>query len=65
MEKQLESWQRQSGKTAVVRAGAYIVSIDRKTSIYGLEACELCFLKNMYQLSIAMRSNILLTCLWV
>ena len=25
------------------KTGAYIVSIDRKTTVYGLEACELCF----------------------
>ena len=41
------------------------MSIDRKTSIYGLKACELRLLKNTYQLSIAMCSHILLTCLWV
>ena len=30
-------------KTVVVKAGAYIVSIDRKTTVYGLEACEIAF----------------------
>ena len=63
VKKQLESRQRQLGKTAVVKAGAYIVSIDRKTTVYGLGACESHFLKNAYQLSIATRSHILLTCL--
>ena len=63
IKKQLESRQRQLGKTAAVKAGAYIVSIDRKTTVYGLEACELCVLKNMYQLSIATSSRISLTCL--
>ena len=29
------------GKTAVVKAGAYIVSIDKKTTVYKLEACEI------------------------
>ena len=38
VKKQLESRQRQLGKTAVVKAGAYIVSMDRKTTVYGLEA---------------------------
>ena len=32
--RQLESRKRQLGKTAVVKVGAYIVSIDRKTAIY-------------------------------
>ena len=31
--RQLESQQRQLEKTAVVKAGAYIVSIDRKTTV--------------------------------
>ena len=31
--RQLESRQRQLEKTAVVKAGAYIVSIDRKTTV--------------------------------
>ena len=61
--KKLESWQRQMGKTTVIKAGAYIMSIDRKTTVYRLEACESRFLKNMYQMSIATRSRILLTCL--
>ena len=38
VKKQLESRQRQLGKTAVVKAGAYIVSMNRKTTVYGLEA---------------------------
>ena len=38
VEKQLVSRQRQLGKTAVIKAGAYIVSMDRKTTVYGLEA---------------------------
>ena len=37
VKKQLGSWQRQLGKTAVVKAGAYVVSMDRKTSVYELE----------------------------
>ena len=61
--KKLESWQRQMGKTTVIKAGAYIMSIDRKTTVYRLEACESRFLKNMYQMSIATCSRILLTCL--
>ena len=50
-------------KKAVVKARTYIVSVDRNTTVYGLEACESCFLKKAYQLSIAMHSCILLTCL--
>ena len=41
LEKQLISRQRQLGKTAVIKVGAYIVSIDRKTTVYGLEAGEI------------------------
>ena len=38
VKKQLKSQQRQLGKTAIVKAGAYIVSMDRKTTVYGLGA---------------------------
>ena len=31
------------GKTAVIKAEAYIVSMDRKTAIYGLEAGKITF----------------------
>ena len=34
---------RQLEKTAVVKAGAYIVSIDNKTTVYKLEAWEIAF----------------------
>ena len=37
VKKQLESWQRQLGKTAVVKVGAYLVSMDKKTTICRLE----------------------------
>ena len=37
VKKQLESRQRQLGKTAVVKVEAYIVSMDRKTTVYGLK----------------------------
>ena len=48
--RQLERRQRQLGKTAVVKVGAYIVSIDRKTTVYRMEVCEIVFfLKNVYQ----------------
>ena len=43
VKKQLESRQRQLGKTAVVKAEAYIVSMDRKTSVYGVEAGKIAF----------------------
>ena len=35
------------GKTAVVKAGVYIVSIDEKTTAYKLEACEIAFFENV------------------
>ena len=40
---QFESRQRQLGKTDIVKAGTYIVSIDRKTTIYELKAYEIAF----------------------
>ena len=63
VKKQLESRQRQLGKTVVVNAGAYIVSMDRKTTVNKLEAGVIAFLKNAYKLSIATRSCISLSCL--
>ena len=55
---------RQLGKTAVVKVGAYSVHVDRKTTIYRLQACEIAlFEKCVYQ---AFHSNAFpLTCLWV
>ena len=41
VKRQLKSHQRQLGKTAVVKVRAYIVSIDRKTTVYRLEAGEI------------------------
>ena len=38
VKKELGSRQRQLGKTAVIKEGAYIVSMDRKTTVYGLKA---------------------------
>ena len=39
VKKQLESRQRRLGNTPIVKAGAYIVvSMDRMTTVYGLEA---------------------------
>ena len=46
VKRQLESRQRQLNKTVVVKAGAYIVSIDRKTTVHRLEACEIAFFEN-------------------
>ena len=43
VKRQLESQKRQLEKTPVVKAGAYIVSIDKKTTIYKLGACEIAF----------------------
>ena len=63
VKKQLESWQRQLGKTAVVKADAYIVSMDRKTTVHGLEAGKIAFFENVYKLSIATHSRISWACL--
>ena len=41
VKKQLESGQRQLGKTAVVNTGAFIVSMDRKSSAGDTEAFSL------------------------
>ena len=48
VKRQLESCQGQLRKTAVVKAGAYIVSIDRKTTVDRLEAGEIMFFGNAY-----------------
>ena len=63
VKKQLESRQRQLGKTAVVKAESYIVSMDRKTTVYTLEAGKTAFFENAYKLSIATRSRISQACL--
>ena len=63
VKKQLGSRQRQLGKTAVVNAGAYILSMDRKTTVYRLEDSKIAFFENAYKLSIATRSRISLACL--
>ena len=63
VKKQLGSRQRQLGKTVVVNAEAYIVSMDRKTTVYGLEASKTAFFENAYKLSIATRSRISRACL--
>ena len=60
VKRQLESRQRHLGKTEVVKVGGYIVSINRKTTTYRLEAHEIAF---FVKLSIAMCSHISLTCL--
>ena len=44
VKKQLGSQQRQLGKTAVIEAGSYIVSMDIKTTVYGLEAGKIVLL---------------------
>ena len=46
VKRQLEIRQRQLKKTALVKAGAYIVSIDKKETVYKLEACEIAFFAN-------------------
>ena len=58
VKKQLWSWQRQLGKTVVVNMGVYIVSMDRKTTIYELQADKIVFFENAYKLSIVTRSRI-------
>ena len=49
VKKQLGSPQRQLGKTVVVKAGAYFVSMDRKTTIYGLEAGKIAYFEKCVQ----------------
>ena len=51
---QLENQQRQLGKTAVVKAGAYTVSMDRKTIVFRLEAGKIVFFEKRVQ---AVHSN--------
>ena len=63
VKKQLESRQRQLGKTVAVKAEAYIVSMDRKATVHGLEVGKITFFKNVYKLSIATRSRISQACL--
>ena len=60
VKRQLESRQRQLEKTAVVKAGAYIVSRDRKTIVTDWKFVKLPFLKT--KLSIATCLHISLTC---
>ena len=54
VKKQFGSRQRQLGKTAVIKAGTYIVSMDRKTTVYGLEAGKIAFFEKHVQ---AVHSN--------
>ena len=54
-----KSRQRQLGKITVVKAGAYIVSMDKKRTVYGLEAGKIAFLKNAYKLAIATRFSMI------
>ena len=49
VKKQLESQQRRLGKTAVVKAGAYIVSMNRKTTVYGQEAGKILIFEKRVQ----------------
>ena len=46
VKKQLE---RRLGKTAIVKAGAYIVSMNRKTTVYGLEAGKILIFEKRVQ----------------
>ena len=57
VKKQLGSRQRQLEKTALVKAGAYIVSMGRKTTVYGLEAGKIAFFEKCIQ---AGHSNVFL-----
>ena len=63
VKKQLGSRKRQLGKTAVVKAGAYIVSMNRKTTVYELEVGKIAFFENAYKLSKATCSRISRACL--
>ena len=49
VKKQLGIPQRQLGKTVIVKVGAYIVSMDRKTTVYGLEAGKIAFFEKRVQ----------------
>ena len=49
VKKQLESRQKQLGKTVFVKAEAYIVCMDRKTTVYGLEAGKITFIEKRVQ----------------
>ena len=49
VKKKLGSRQRQLGKTAVVKAGAYVVSLDRKTTVHGLEDGKIAFFEKRVQ----------------
>ena len=49
------------GKDRGYKAGAYIVSMDKKTTIYELEAGKIAFCENAYKLSIATHSRISLS----
>ena len=55
VKRQLESRRRRLEKTAVVKVGAYIVSIGRKTTVCRLEAGEIVFFGNAYH---DVRSNV-------
>ena len=37
------------GKAAVIKSGAYIVSMDRKTTVYRLEASKIAFFEKRVQ----------------
>ena len=64
--KQLESRQRQLEKTAVVKTGAYIVSVDRKTGVYKSGSWwNRVFWKTYTKLSVVTHSHFSLTCLWI
>ena len=63
VKKKLESRQRQLGKTAVVKVEVYIVSMDKKTTVYGPKAGKTAFFENVYKLSIATCSRISRVCL--
>ena len=63
IKRQPGSRQRRLGKTAVIKAGACIVSMDRKTTVYGLKVVKSRVLGNAYKLSIAMRARVSLVCL--
>ena len=54
VKKQLESQQRQLGITVVMNTGAYIVSMNRKTTVYRLEAGKITFSEKCVQ---AVHSN--------
>ena len=48
VKQQLGRLQKQLGKTSVIKVGAYIVSMEKKTNVYGLEASKIVFFERCW-----------------